>query len=273
MLDPWVLFPLSIIVSTTAMSSGLGGAVFFSPILMLFYDLSAGLAFTLGLFIEIFGFGSGILAYSRSKFIDYSLAFKMLKYAVPAVIIGVFASLFIPDSVIIPLFSVLLLFLGVSLLNPAKYIKKFSRTVIVKHEYARGCIQYRFPKREKDYLLFPSFGGFFVGLISFGIGELNEFMFLQKMKLHGRVAAGTSVFIVAVVALFGAVLRLLMSNDYEFALHVAIPLLTFAVPGVLIGGQLGMLISHRVENPENMKRFVGIIVVLIGALVLLTGRV
>ncbi len=35
----WYLFPISILIATIAMSSGVGGAVFFSPLFMLVFQL------------------------------------------------------------------------------------------------------------------------------------------------------------------------------------------------------------------------------------------
>ncbi len=56
----WYLFPVSILIATIAMSSGIGGAVFFSPPFLLALKLvSVGVVGT-ALTPELFGFVSGL---------------------------------------------------------------------------------------------------------------------------------------------------------------------------------------------------------------------
>ena len=40
----WYLFPLSVLIATTAMASGIGGAVFFSPLFILVLKLEPSIA-------------------------------------------------------------------------------------------------------------------------------------------------------------------------------------------------------------------------------------
>ncbi len=42
--DSWFLFPVSILIATTAMASGIGGAVFFSPLFMIVLKLERSVA-------------------------------------------------------------------------------------------------------------------------------------------------------------------------------------------------------------------------------------
>lgn len=270
MMDYWLLFPISIVISTIAMAAGIGGAVFFSPLIVLLYDLELGFALTLGLFIEIFSFGSGIYAYSKQKLIDFSLAISVLKYSVPAVVAGSLSAIFIPEFIIKPIFSLLLLFIAANMLYPEKYVRKFQKTKIEKHKSEKGTITYDLPKRKRDLFAYPTIGGYFVGLLSVGIGELNEYLFLQKMKIKSSLASGTSIFIVAVSALIGASLRFFLLGDLAMNFEKAVPFLSFIVPGVLVGGQLGMLLSKKFLDPDLMKRFVGLIILIAGLMVLAT---
>lgn len=43
-LDYWYLFPISLVVATIAMATGIGGAVFFSPIFLLWLKLEPSVA-------------------------------------------------------------------------------------------------------------------------------------------------------------------------------------------------------------------------------------
>lgn len=61
-LQYWYMFPIAILVATTAMASGVGGATFFAPIFMLALRLSPEVAIGAGLITEVFGFASGVIA-------------------------------------------------------------------------------------------------------------------------------------------------------------------------------------------------------------------
>ncbi|MCD4681859.1 MAG: hypothetical protein K8R86_01140 [Bacteroidales bacterium] len=56
----WYLLPVSILIATIAMSSGIGGAVFFSPLFMLALKLDPIVAVGTALLTELFGFLSGL---------------------------------------------------------------------------------------------------------------------------------------------------------------------------------------------------------------------
>ncbi|MGB5367570.1 MAG: TSUP family transporter [Polyangiales bacterium] len=58
--------------------SGIGGAVFFSPIFILWLKLDPTVAVGVALVTEFFGFSSGLIAYVRAKLIDYRLGGQLL---------------------------------------------------------------------------------------------------------------------------------------------------------------------------------------------------
>jgi uncharacterized protein len=78
----WYLLPLSIVIATIAMSSGVGGAVFFSPPFMLALKLEPTIAIGSALSTELFGFSSGLLAYYKAKLIDFKLAKALLMFSI-----------------------------------------------------------------------------------------------------------------------------------------------------------------------------------------------
>ena len=60
--------------------SGIGGAVFFSPIFILWLKLDPTVAVGVALVTEFFGFSSGLIAYVRAKLIDYRLGGQLLVF-------------------------------------------------------------------------------------------------------------------------------------------------------------------------------------------------
>ncbi len=84
----WYMLPVAILVATTAMVSGVGGATFFAPIFILALGLPLEVAIGTGLIKEVFGFISGLYAYARKRLIDYRLGISLLIATIPMALIG-----------------------------------------------------------------------------------------------------------------------------------------------------------------------------------------
>ena len=87
-------------------------------------------------------------------------------------------------------------------------------------------------------------GGLFIGMISTGLGELNGYFLLQRCRVPSSVAVATSVFVVAVTALLastGHFIKFVQIGGET--LNTVLNIVVFTVPGVLVGAQLGSLVS------------------------------
>ena len=115
-LEHWYLFPVSIGVATLAMASGVGGAVFFSPIFILWLRLEPTVAIGIALITELFGFSSRLIAYVRAKLVDYRLGANLLMFSIPGAIVGVLSADLFPAIVLKTIFAVGLVFIGLQLL-------------------------------------------------------------------------------------------------------------------------------------------------------------
>ena len=99
-MEYWYLFPISILIAITAMASGIGGAVFFSPLFILALKLEPSVAIGTALTTELFGFSSGLFAYWRRGLIDFKLGRDLLLFSVPAAIVGSFTAEAFPAAVL-----------------------------------------------------------------------------------------------------------------------------------------------------------------------------
>ena len=118
--DNWFMFPISIVIATIAMASGVGGATFFAPILLLGLGLSPEVAIGVGLITEVFGFTSGLVAYLRRKLVDFRLARSMLIFSMPMAILGAVAANFVDPNILKGVLGVGLLAVAYSLLRAPK---------------------------------------------------------------------------------------------------------------------------------------------------------
>ena len=272
----WYMFPISILIATIATASGIGGSVFFSPLFIIILGLHPFTAIGAAIITEVFGFGSGTIGYIRARLIDYSLAKRLLFYAIPAAVIGALLSGFIPSTWLEIIFAGGILFVGWQIFLSYRKDKKRSylssdndeidqedhESKLIDH---RGNIYHYTICAPKLAQFFSLIGGFFYGTISVGLAELQEYQLIVKCKLPTRIAVATSIFLVAITAIIASVIRVLLyvqSGDFD-SLYLISQIVIFTAPGVLVGGQIGPQLQQTV-NPDLMKLLIALLLVGIG---------
>lgn len=258
------MLPVGIVIATIAMMSGVGGAIFFSPFFMLVLKLDPLLALGSSLAIEVFGFTSGVIGYTLKKSVNFRLIRGLAWLTVPATVGGVFLGRLFPVVMLKLILALLLLFLAWQfLLKDKKCIPKDPRCTGIDPGNPG----------DKDVSITPGlrsvclFGGLLMGMISSGLGEVNEYVFLKKLRISVPVASGTSVFLVALSAIVGVVSHayfLLSHGGMEVFGEVA-SIVLFAVPGVVLGAQIGVRVVRHI-NEQAMGKFMGSIFLLLGVL-------
>ena len=280
----WFMFPAALVIATLAMASGIGGATFFSPLFILALRLPPEVAIGTALITELFGFGSGLVAYGRQRVIDYKLGLLMLAATVPLAILGTVLAGIIEAEILKIVLGVGLAAVAISFLHaPAEEEVQELDVLAAKRVDTAGaetCLTARDGEkicynvdRKVQGMVTAGVGGLFVGMISTGLGELNDYFLLRRCKVPSRVGVATSVFVIAVTVLAASgshVVRFVQAGP-ETLLQVA-SIVVFTVPGVLIGGQLGPAIAKRI--PDRVMSltlgilFVGIALLTIGEVVL-----
>jgi len=276
--DNWFMFPISIVIATIAMSSGVGGATFFAPILLLGLGLPPEVAIGVGLITEVFGFTSGLVAYLRRKLVDFRLAKSILMFSMPMAMLGVVAANYVNPDILKGLLGVGLLAVAFSLLrapNPAN-AEGDAKELATEDEpeaassltSAAGETFYYTIRSKRLGAFFAVIGGFFTGMISTGLGELNSYYLLQRCKIPSKVAVATSVFTVAFTAMVAAVGHLIhfVSTGGE-TLSTVLNLVVFTAPGVIIGGQIGPFIATKISQ-HALEKTLGGLFVLVSMLVI-----
>ena len=270
----WFMFPVSILVATCAMLSGIGGAALFTPIFILVFPL-LGPEYVLGstiaaigtaLITQTFGFLSGFIGYYRRRLIDYRLASRIIVASVPVAVAGALTAGIVHDSVLLAGYALLVAALSVVMWRnrpPAAAAaiamkSAESRTIVDSkgHTYA-----YEMPRLGAGSNLLTAAGAFLTGMVSVGIGEVTISQLTRK-GLPIAVAAATSVMVVIITVVFASttlVAQLLQSGGWK-----AVPwnLLFYDIPGVLIGGQIGPRLQGRV-SPHTMRRAISLLFVVL----------
>jgi uncharacterized membrane protein YfcA len=270
----WFMFPVSIVVATCAMLSGIGGAALFTPIFILLFPLigpeyvleSTIAAISAALITQTFGFLSGFVGYYRRQLIDFRLARQILAVSAPFAIIGALVAVFIHESILLLSYSILVA--GLSFVmwrnrTPRNPDERWAKTP--EHRSitdSRGhTFEYRVPDNDGWMRFLTGTGAFLTGMVSVGIGEVTISQLTRK-GLPIAVAAATSVLVVIVtVALASSTLVVQLIRDGGWT---AVPwnLLVYDIPGVLIGGQIGPRLQGYVSH-VTMRRAISVLFILL----------
>ncbi len=266
----WFMFPVSIVVATCAMLSGIGGAALFTPIFILVFPLlgpeyvleSTIAAIGTALLTQTFGFLSGFIGYYRRRLIDYALAWRLLRIAVPVAIAGALVANLVHDGVLLAGYAILVAALAVVIWRSRA---PRERTVGDRRVSARRSItdsrgriySYDEPQLGPRALALTGLGAFLTGMVSVGIGEVTISQLARK-GVPIAVAAATSVLVVIVTIVFAS--TTLFVQLVQDAGWQAVPwnLLCYDIPGVLIGGQIGPRLQGLVSH-HAMRRAISVL--------------
>ncbi len=117
---------------------------------------------------------------------------------------------------------------------------------------------------------FAAIGGAFVGMISVGLAELQEYHLVARCKVPTPVAVATSIFVVVITVLVASV-----GHFYAFAkeggevLNQVVSIVIFTGPGVIIGGQIGPKLQKIIPE-DKMKVGISFAFLIIGIFMLYT---
>lgn len=273
----WFMLPIAAIIATTAMASGIGGAIFFVPVFILALRLPPEVAIGTGLITEVFGFASGLYAYARKRLIDYNLGLTLLVATVPLALLGTWAAGWIPSTVLKVILGMGLFAVAASFLRSPEHKDILRMDSAVKEEYGGNKatrvlitssgenIRYHVCNRSEGMLI-AGIGGLFVGLISTGLGELNGYFLLRRCRVPSKVSVATSVFVVAVTALSASIGHFVRFSQSGWeVLSTVLSIVIFTVPGVIIGAQLGALVANRIPQ-RILERALAILFILVALL-------
>ncbi|MFQ5703979.1 MAG: sulfite exporter TauE/SafE family protein [Gemmatimonadales bacterium] len=273
-LQYWFMFPISILIAAIAMSTGVGGAVFFSPIFMLALKIEPAVAIGTALITELFGFTSGVYAYTRQRLIDFKLGLMLLAFSVPAAVVGSLTAESFPPNALKSIFAAGVIFIGWQLFRSLRHAQvdpagenpdaHTSRLV------DRSGREFHYTVCNKGQgMSFAAVGGWFLGMISVGLAELQEYHLVVRCRIPPPVAVGTAIFVVVVSVLVAS-----LGHFYNFAfrsepevLHQVLGLVAFTVPGVIVGGQIGPLLQAKLD-PDHIKMGLSVIFVAVGVFML-----
>jgi uncharacterized membrane protein YfcA len=278
-LQYWYMLPLAIVISTVATASGVGGATFFAPFFILALSIPPKLAIGTALITEVFGFASGLYAYARKRLIDYRLGAALLVTTIPLALLGTWISELIEPDILKAILGVGLFAVAANSLRAPKQQAVDRMDAAILQEYGGGkgetclitaegqAICYTVCNRTEGRLV-AALGALFKGMIATGLGELNDHFLLERCRVPSKVSVATSVFVVLFTTLSASVGHFVgFVQTGGAVLNTVLSLIIFAIPGVILGGQLGPWVVSRFPQ-HALERGLHILLLLFATLIL-----
>jgi uncharacterized membrane protein YfcA len=248
MLDRIWLIPVGFIIGTYGTLIGAGGGFVLVPMLILLYPQESPEVITsISLAVVFFNALSGSLAYMRLKRVDYRSGLLFAAATIPGAILGALTTSFIPR----PLFDI---FLGLMLIAASIFLilhthkKEGEERSDLEGGLIRNLVEVDGTTHTFSYSPTVGIGlslvvGYVSSLLGIGGGIIHVPALVHLLNFPVHVATATSHFILAIMALTGTVVHIATG-----AFHHGIRRTIALAIGVLIGAQLGALLSSRIKG-------------------------
>jgi len=233
----WIALPAGFAIATLATLVGFGGGILWMPYLILVAHLDPAQAVATSLVIQVGGMGSGSVAVIRAKKTDLRLAFYLAACAFLGVPVGVWLSRLVSADSIVFLLGVISLAMALVFV----YTHDDVETSLVNEVSL---------KQTAPYLWLATVFAILTGLLSLGVGDFLVPILRNRLRIKMESAMGACLIVMAMNAALAAILHLIVGD------RVAINLVLWAIPGVILGGQVGPRLAGRISDQTLKEIFI-----------------
>lgn len=242
------LIPLGIAIGAYGTLIGAGGGFILMPLLLLLYPNEDPKILTcISLAVVFFNALSGSGAYARMRRIDYKSALLFSGATIPGAILGALTTTFLSRQLFNAVFGLFMIAASILLLLRPSSDKE------EKKNSPKPCLTRNLIEVDGTYHTFSFnpitgvglslFVGYVSSLLGIGGGVIHVPILVHLLNFPVHIATATSQFILAVMAFTGTGVHI-VSGAFSHGIRRTICLAI----GVLIGAQLGALLSKRVHG-------------------------
>ncbi len=229
MTENWLAFPVGVLIATAVSSVGLGGGVLWMPFFLIVIKLRPETAVLTSLLIQIAGMGSASYAFFRQKRVDFRLAAWLLLIAIPGIAVGALIAGQLQPAHMELIIGVLVMTTAFLFVSSNQKYDDLGKT----RADLSGAWRYAWVTAPASIIS---------GMLSISMSEWLIPMMRSKLSLKMSCAIGTCIFIAFGVCAFAALLHIGMGGRPH------LPSVIWALPGVIIGGQIGPKITQRIDE-------------------------
>jgi len=224
---------------------GLGGGIFFIPILIKGLGYSTRTSIAASIFAMVGTTVSSTIAYLKYNKVDFKLALLYDIFDIPGVIVGATLTTMLLSSTLTSICGIVVIILAVLLIISTR--KKKTRKKSMKGFW-----------NPKSYILAgisSFFSGIVTGLAGMG-GGTTDTLTMMLLGAPARISIGSSELAMTITNIAGILSHGFIGN---LNLDIAVPLGI----GAVIGGQIGARLSSRVKT-DTLKKALAVIALLVG---------
>jgi hypothetical protein len=237
-------FPAGVVIASLASTVGIGGGILWMPFFILILKLSPETAVLTSLLVQTAGMGSGSVAFIRRKTADLQLAGFLLLLTLPGLGLGALLTRMLSAA------NLELILGGMTLTTAFLFVS-------ANQKYAETG-QDRVPlKALRRHGWLVSVMSLASGMLSVSVGEWLVPLMRNRMKLRMRAAVATSIVTVFGTCVAGSLFHLILGASADLSI------VTWAVPGVIVGGQIGPRFTEKI-NERMLKDVFIFLLTLIG---------
>lgn len=243
-----IIFVLGFIAAVIGSLIGLGGGVFVVPGLLLLrdhfselYHVTSHIAVGTSLIMVIFTALGSTYSYAKQKKVDFRSGFFFFLASGPGAIVGAHLNQGISEKAFHLLFGIILIIIFYFLIKNKKMEPKDIRWHVTRQTLDEKGELYEYGYHRYLALLICFVVGVIQGLLGIGAGALLVPAMILLFWFPTHVAIATTMFVILLSSIAGSISHILLENvDWRLLLWLA--------PGALIGGQVGAIISSKINS-------------------------
>ena len=232
--------------------AGMSAAAVISPMLIAFLDMDPYMAVGIALASDVLASAVSAVTYGRNKNLDIRNGLVMMAAVLCFTALGSFVASVVPKTTMGNFSVIMTLLLGI------KFIVK---PVVAPRQCLTDATTAQKIVRS---LLGGALVGFICGFVGAGGGMMMLLVLTSLLGYELKTAVGTSVFIMSVTALTGAVSHFAIGGMPD------VTALVVCVASTLLFAQLASLFANRAQ-PKTLNRVTGAVLVVLGAAILIVN--
>lgn len=232
--------------------AGMSAAAVISPMLIAFLDMDPYMAVGIALASDVLASAVSAITYGKNKNLDIRNGLIMMASVLCFTALGSFVASIVPKTTMGNFSVIMTLLLGIKfIVKPMVAPKQRLTDATTAQKVVRS-------------ILGGALVGFICGFVGAGGGMMMLLVLTSLLGYELKTAVGTSVFIMSVTALTGAVSHFAIGGMPD---PVA---LILCVVSTLVFAQVAALFANRAQ-PKTLNRVTGAVLVVLGAAILIVN--
>lgn len=262
MLFTFILFLLGLFAATIGSIIGLGGGVFIVPGLLFFQEyfkelhhITPQIAVGTSLLMIIFTAAGSTFTYAKQKKVDFRSGIFFFMASGPGAILGAFFNQGFSEKTFHLSFGIMLVIILYFLVKNKRMEAKNIRWHVTREYVDEKGDHYEYGYHRSLAFVLCFVIGLMQGSLGIGGGTILVPALILLFWYPAHIAIATTMFVILLSSIVGSISHIILGNvDWS--------LLIWLAPGALLGGQVGAVISSKINTLRLAYFLKGIILLL-----------